>query len=146
MASNGGFVKNGREISMSIERRISLRFKPEHFDKLDEKRFRSRLSFQELGTRLFDNWLTSETDEPLHSSLREPADPLLEKIAMIQANGDAGLLTLIQRAADLSYSLMKENRTPEDLAYLRAVAYGRAKPLPKPEAPPRPRGRPRKTA
>ncbi len=31
---------------MSSERRINLRFTPEHFDKIDEERFRARLSPQ----------------------------------------------------------------------------------------------------
>ncbi len=129
-------------------RRINLRFTPEYFDKLDEKRFRSRLSFQELGARLFHNWLVGEGDSPLHGSLRKPADPLLEKIAMIQARGDKGLLALLQKAADVSFSVIQNSATPEELAHLKAVAYGEAQPAPKPQAdePPARRGRPRKLA
>ena len=129
-------------------RRVNLRFTPEYFDKLDEKRFRSRSSFQELGARLFDNWLAGDGDVPLHSSLRKPADPLLEKLAMIQARGDKGLLALIQKAIDVSYSVMQHSLTPEELAHLKAVAYGEAQPAPKPQAdePPTRRGRPRKIA
>jgi hypothetical protein len=129
-------------------RRINLRFTPEYFDKLDEKRFRSRLSFQELGARLFDNWLAGDGDVPLHGSLRKPAEPLLEKLAMIQARGDKGLIALIQKAIDVSYSVMQHSVTPEELAHLKAVAYGDARPAPKPQVdePPARRGRPRKTA
>jgi len=123
---------------------------PEHFDKLDEKRFRSRLSFQELGLRLFDDWLSSENELPrgMHSSLRKPADPLLEKVAMIQARREKGLLTLIEKAVNASYAVMQKTLTPEELAHLRAVAYGEAAPLPKPQKDTQParRGRPRKIA
>ncbi|MCC7157787.1 MAG: hypothetical protein IT161_24615 [Bryobacterales bacterium] len=129
-------------------RRINLRFTPEYFDKLDEKRFRSRLSFQELGARLFDNWLSGDGDVPLHGSLRKPADSLLERLAIIQARGDKGLLALIQKAIDVSYSVMQHSVTPEELAHLKAVAYGEAQPAPKPQAdePKTRRGRARKIA
>ncbi len=131
---------------MASVRRINLRFTPEDFDKIDEKRFRWRLSFQELGMRLFDSWLGSEGDVAAHSSLRRPADPLLEKIAMIQARGDEDFLALIRKAIDLSYSALERSVSAEDLEHLRAVAYGEAEPLPKPEADlaPKRRGRPRK--
>ena len=129
-------------------RRINLRFTPEYFDKLDEKRFRSRLSFQELGTRLLDKWLSGDGDVPLHGPLRKPADLLLEKLAMIQARGDKGLLALIEKAINVSYSVMLHSVTPEELAHLKAVAYGEAQPAPQPlpEEPPKRRGRPRKIA
>ena len=129
-------------------RRVNLRFTPEYFDKLDEKRFRARSTFQEIGARLFDNWLNSETDVPLHSSLRKPADPWLEKLAMLQARGDKGLLTLIEKAITISFSVMQNSLNPEELAHLKAVAYGEAEPAPPPpaEEPPARRGRPRKIA
>ncbi len=133
---------------MNNERRINLRFTPEHFDRLDEKRFRARLSFQELGTRLFDEWLARESDEPMHSSLRKPANPRMEKHAILQAHGDKGLLTLVDRAIDMSFSMLQQSITPEELTHLRAVAYGEAKPHPKPpsDTPKQRRGRPRKIA
>lgn len=131
---------------MASERRINLRFTSEHFDKIDEKRFRARLSFQELGMRLFDNWLASEGDVAMYSSLRKPADPLLEKLAVLQAREDEDFLALARKVIDLSYSVLQQSVSAEELAHLRAVAYGEAKPLPKPEADgaPKRRGRPRK--
>ncbi len=129
-------------------RRLNLRFTPEYFDKLDQKRFRARLTFQDIGARLFDNWLTGDGAAPLHSSLRKPADPLLEKLAMIQARGEKGLLTLIEKAISISFSVMQNSLTPEEMAHLKAIAYGEAEPAPPPpaEAPPARRGRPRKIA
>ena len=129
-------------------RRVNLRFTPEYFDKMDEKRFRARSTFQDIGARLFDNWLNSDGEAPLHSSLRKPADPLLEKLGMIQARGDKGLLTLIEKAINISYSVMQHSLTPEELTHLKAVAYGEAQPAPPPPAatPPARRGRPRKIA
>jgi hypothetical protein len=133
---------------MTTERRINLRFTPEHFDKIDEKRFRQRLSFQDLGMRLLDNWLASEGDLAMYSSLRKPADPLVEKLAVLQARGDKGLMALPQKAIDLAYSILQQSVSAEELEHLKAVAYGEAKPLPKPEADqaPKRRGRPRKIA
>ncbi len=133
---------------MDNVRRVNLRFTSEYFDKIDEKRFRARLSFQEIGARLFDNWLNSDGAAPLHSSLRKPAEPLLEKLAMIQARGDKGLLTLIEKAISISFSVMQNSLSPEELAHLKAVAYGEAEPAPPPpaEEPPARRGRPRKIA
>ncbi len=131
---------------MANVRRINLRFTPEDFDKINEKRFRRRLSFQDLGMRLFDNWLAGEGDVASHSSLRRPADPLLEKIAMIQARGENDFLALIRKAVDLSYSALERSLSAEELEHLRAVAHGEAEPLPRPEADraPKRRGRPRK--
>jgi hypothetical protein len=114
-------------------KRVNLRFTPQYFDKLDEARFRSRLSFQELGARLFGNWLAGDADVPLHSSLREPADPLLEKLAMIQARGDKEMLALVQKAIEVTYLVMQQCVTPEELAHLKAVAYGEAEPAPEPQ-------------
>ncbi len=133
---------------MTGERRINLRFTPEHFDKIDVKRFGLRTSFQDLGVRLFDNWLAGEGDLALHSSLRKPADPLVEKLAVLQARRDKGLLALAQKAIDLAYSVLQKSVSAEELEHLKAVAYGEAKPLPKPEAEPwqKRRGRPKKIA
>jgi hypothetical protein len=76
-------------------RRINLRFTPECHGKLDERRSRWRLSFQELGARLFHGWLTGESDVPSHAMLRKPAEPLLEQAAMLQAHGDKDLLAFL---------------------------------------------------
>jgi hypothetical protein len=101
-----------------------------------------------LGMRLFDDWLRSESRVATHSSLRWPANRLLEKIAMIQARGDEDFLALIRKAVDLSYSALKRSVPAEELEHLRAVAYGEAEPLPKPEAEgtQKRRGRSRKNA
>ncbi len=133
---------------MASERRINLRFTPEHFDKIDVKRFGLRTSFQDLGVRLFDNWLSSDGELALHSSLRKPADPLIEQLAVLQARGDKGLLALAEKAIELAYSVLQKSVSAEELEHLKAVAYGDAKPSPKPspDATPRRRGRPRKIA
>jgi hypothetical protein len=83
-----------------------------------------------------------------HSSLRKPADPWLEKLAILQARGDKSLLALVLKTITMSYSVLQQSVTPQELAHLRAVAYGEAPPPPKPEkeAMPKRRGRPRKIA
>jgi len=111
--------------------RINLRFDPEDFDKLNEKRFRERLSFQQLGARLFDRWLVGDVPSPV--SIRKPADPLLEKFAMLQVHGDKEQLELLKKVIDVTYLVMERFATPEELAHLRAVVYGEAEPDPRPE-------------
>ncbi len=133
---------------MASVRRINLRFTPEDFDKIDEKRSRWHLSFQGLGMRLFDNWLSGEGDVAIHSSLRKPADPLLEKLAVLQARGDKDFLAVLRKVVDLSYSALERSVSADELEHLKAIAYGEAEPLPRPEAEGAPkRGRrPRKNA
>ncbi len=127
-------------------RRVNLRFAPDYFDKLDEKRFRSRLTFQELGAQLFDDWLVGKADAPMRSSIRRPADPMVEKLCILQARGEKGLLALAYKAIDACFAVLLHSVTPEELTHLKAVAYGEALPHPKPQEPPKRRGRPSKTA
>jgi hypothetical protein len=134
---------------MSRERRINLRFSPERFDKIDEKRFRERKSFQQIGSILFETWLAGEHEQAMHY-LRRPADPLIERLAMLQASGDEAYLALVRKAIDAAYAVMRNSLTAEEMEQLKAVAYGEAKPQVEPRdethvVPPR-RGRPRKTA
>lgn len=106
---------------MAQERRINLRFPPERFDQLDEKRFKARTTFQEIGARLFEEWLTGEQPEP---KLPPPPklDPLLEKVEMIRASGDAELLAIVKRAVEVSYGLLQHSLTTEEIGHLRAAA------------------------
>ena len=110
---------------MAQERRINLRFPPERFDQLDEKRFKARTTFQEIGARLFEEWLTGEHPEPKLPPPRK-LDPLLEKMEMIRASGDAELLAIVKRAVEVSYGLLQHSLTPEEIGHLRAAANNHA--------------------
>ena len=107
---------------MANERRINIRFSPERFDQLDEKRFRAKLTFQEIGVQLFDEWLTGErhVERPPE---RPAPDPLLEKLEMIRASGDKELIALVQKAIDASYGILKHSLTPEEIEHLRAATH-----------------------
>jgi hypothetical protein len=106
---------------MAQERRINLRFPPDRFDQLDEKRFQARTTFQEIGARLFEEWLTGKHPEP--KLLAAPKlDPFLEKVEMIRASGDAELLAIVKRAVDVTYGLLQHSLTPEEIGQLRAAA------------------------
>jgi hypothetical protein len=109
---------------MPTDKRINLRFSTERFEKLDEKRFREKLTFQDIGVRLFENWLAGQTDQPARSGLRRPADPYLERFAMLQAIGDADLVSMIKKAIDVAYGMVQHSLSKEELDRLRAMAYG----------------------
>lgn len=47
---------------MNEQRRINVRLDPDFFDKLDQKRFRSKLSFQGLMSDLLRGWLEGTID------------------------------------------------------------------------------------
>ena len=46
------------------ERRMSLRFDPQTFRKLEKRRVDEDTSFQEVGERLFGQWLSGEAPPP----------------------------------------------------------------------------------
>ena len=110
---------------MPQERRINLRFPSERFDQIDEKRFKLRTTFQDIGARLFEEWLTGEQPEP---KLPPPPklDALAEKMEMVRASGDAELIAIIKRAVEVAYGLLQHSLTPEDLGHLRAAANNHA--------------------
>jgi hypothetical protein len=133
------------------DRRLNIRIPADRFERLDEKRFREKLTFQEIGVRLFENWLAGETDQPARSGLRRPADPYIERFAILQGVGDESLVAMIKKAIDVSWGILQHSVPREEIERLRSAAYGEA---PKPqvrsepigEQLPRRRGRPRKTA
>ncbi len=134
---------------MSIERRLNLRFAPERFDKLDEKRSQERLTFQEIGVRLFEYWLSGTADPAVRGGLRRPADPYMERFAILLAHNDEALVSMTKKSIDVAWGVLQHSVPPEEIQHLRAVAYGEAPRPPKEVVPlgePRKRGRPRKTA
>lgn len=105
---------------MAQERRMNLRFPSERFDLLDEKRFKMRTSFQEIGSRLFEEWLTGEREVVIPQPPPKP-DPLVEKLEMIRASGDQELFAMVRKAVDVTYGLLQHFLTPEDIEHLRAA-------------------------
>ncbi len=110
---------------MAQERRINLRFPPERFDQLDEKRFKQRTTFQDIGVRLFEEWLTGEHPEPKLPPAPK-LDPLAEKMEIVRASGDAELIAIIKRAVEVAYGLLQHSLTPEEIGHLRAAANNNA--------------------
>jgi hypothetical protein len=108
---------------MATERRINLRFLPEQFDQLDEKRFRAKTTFQDIGVQLFEQWLSGERLVELHPIPKKPApDPLLEKIAVIRASGDKEMIALIHKAVDAFYGVLRHSLTTEEIEQLKAAS------------------------
>lgn len=104
---------------MAHERRVNLRFPIERFDQLDEKRFKMRTTFQEIGSRLFEEWLTGERSVALPPPTK--TDPLLEKFEMVRASGDAQLLAIVRKAVEASYGLLQHSLSAEEIERLRAA-------------------------
>ena len=113
-------LKRG-DTPMAQERRMNLRFPPEMFDELDEKRFKARTSFQEIGFRLFEEWLTGKHPEPKPAPAK-PLDPLLEKVEMIRTGGDAELFAIVKKAVEASYGILQHSLTAEEIEHLKAAA------------------------
>lgn len=109
---------------MAQERRINLRFPPEKFDELDEKRFRAKTTFQDIGVQLFEEWLTGKHPDPAPRLPKQPADPLVEMLGVIRASGDAQLLGIVKKAIEASYGLLEHSLTREDIDHLKAAAAG----------------------
>lgn len=109
---------------MAQERRMNLRFPSERFDQLDEKRFKMRTTFQEIGARLFEEWLAGERQVVVAPPATKP-DPLVEKLEMIRASGDQELFAICRKAVDVTYGLLQHSLTPEDIEHLRAAANNR---------------------
>lgn len=74
--------------------RISLRVPADVFEKLKEKNFRGRTSFQQVGLALFERWLTGEqTAEPTSSSglaaqFSAEERALIDKVIAVLRSGD----------------------------------------------------------
>lgn len=112
---------------MANERRINLRFPPEQFDQLDEKRFKARTTFQDIGVQLFEQWLSGERLVELHPVPKKPApDPLLEKVAVIRASGDKEMIAMIHKAVDAFYGILKHSLTEQEIEQLKAASRGDA--------------------
>ena len=107
---------------MAQERRINLRFPSEMFEHLDEKRFKARTSFQQIGLQLFEEWLTGKHPDPPPRPGPNPPDPLVEKLAMVRASGDAGLIGIVKKAVEVSYGLLQHSLTAEDIEHLKAAS------------------------
>ena len=105
---------------MAQERRMNLRFPSERFDQIDEKRFKMRTSFQEIGSRLFEEWLTGERQVVMPPPAQK-ADPLVEKLEIIRASGDQELFAMVRKAVDVTYGLLQHSLTAEDIEHLRAA-------------------------
>jgi hypothetical protein len=112
---------------MDGERRINLRFTSERFQKLDEKRSKQKTTFQEIGVRLFENWLAGDSEQATRSSLRRPAEPVIEKLGVVLASNDNGLIKMVEMAIESSYGLLQHSISREDIERLKAAAYGEGK-------------------
>jgi len=111
---------------MTNDRRINVRFAPELFDQPDEKRFRERTTFQDLGATLFREWLSGERTVELPPRPRKPPrDPLLEKIGTIRASGDRELIGIVQSVVNRSFEILRRSLPPDELKRLKAAADGR---------------------
>ena len=106
---------------MAKERRINLRFPTEMFEQLDEKRFKARTSFQQIGYQLFEEWLTGKHPDPPPRPGPNPPDPLVEKLSTIRASEDAGLISIVKKAVEVSYGLLEHSLKPEEIEYLKAA-------------------------
>jgi hypothetical protein len=112
---------NERRRSMAQERRMNLRFDPDKFDQLDEKRFRERTSFQEIGARLFDEWLTGKHPEPKLPP-QKPADPLVQKMDVIRASGKTELFAMIKKSVEVVYGILQHSVSQEEIEKYKAAA------------------------
>jgi hypothetical protein len=112
---------------MDGERRINLRFAAKRFQKLDEKRSKQKTTFQEIGVRLFENWLAGDSEQATRSSLRRPAEPIIEKLGVVLASDDKGLIKMLEMAIESSYGLLQHSLSQEDIERLKAAAYGEGK-------------------
>jgi hypothetical protein len=91
------------------------------FEQLDEKRFKARTSFQQIGYQLFEEWLTGKHPDPPPRPGPNPPDPLMEKLATIRASGDTGLIGIVKKAVEVSYGLLQHSLKPEEIERLKAA-------------------------
>ena len=109
---------------MADERRLNLRFPGELYEQLDEKRFRTRTTFQAVGLHLFEEWLKADTPELPRRTYQKQKDPLVEKLAAIRASGDQSLIEIVKRAVEASYGILQHSLTEEDINRLKAARGG----------------------
>ncbi len=109
---------------MADERRLNLRFPAELYEQLDEKRFRTRTTFQAVGLHLFEEWLKADTPELPRRTYQKQKDPLIEKLAAIRASGDQSLIEIVKRAVEASYGILQHGLTDEDISRLKAARGG----------------------
>ncbi len=105
---------------MADDRRLNLRFPPELFEQMNEKRFRTRTTFQAIGLHLFEEWLKSYQPPVPRRSARKQSERLLEMVAMILASGDATLVAMVTKAVDASYRIVQRSLTAEQIDHLRS--------------------------
>jgi hypothetical protein len=106
---------------MADERRLNLRFPAELYQQLDEKRFKTRTTFQAVGLHLFEEWLKEDTPEMPRRTYQRQKDPLVEKLAAIRASGDQTLIEIVKRAVEASYGILQHGLTEEDINQLKAA-------------------------
>ena len=73
---------------MADDKRINIRFDPEVWDRLDDKRHRERTTFQDVGARLFTDWLDRPKPDNLALFSEKNASPPLH-------NSDTELTSLL---------------------------------------------------
>ncbi|MCL5743761.1 MAG: hypothetical protein M1541_07515, partial [Acidobacteria bacterium] len=76
------------------------------------------------GVRLFENWLAGDSEQATRSSLRRPAEPVIEKLGVVLASNDKGLIKMVEMAIESSYGLLQHSMSREDIERLKAAAYG----------------------
>jgi hypothetical protein len=106
---------------MAPERRINLRFPSEMFGQLDEKRFRARTSFQQIGFQLFEEWLTGKHPDPPPRPEPIPPDPLLEKLQAVRASGDDRLISIVKKAVEVSHGLLQHSFAREEIEQFKSA-------------------------
>jgi hypothetical protein len=100
---------------------LNLRFPAELYQQLDEKRFKTRTTFQAVGLHLFEEWLKEDTPEMPRRTYQRQKDPLVEKLAAIRASGDQTLIEIVKRAVEASYGILQHALTAEDINHLKAA-------------------------
>lgn len=109
---------------MADERRLNLRFPPELFEQMDEKRFKTRTTFQAIGLHLFEEWVKSDQPAVPRRSARKQREPFLEMAAIVLASGDESLIEMLKKAVEATYGLLQHSLTGEQINQLRAAARG----------------------
>ena len=98
---------------MPDDKRITIRFDPAVWDRLDDKRHGQRTTFQDVGARLFADWLGAPKSDRLV--------PISEQIAPpIATESDSEIYSLLSRLnikqEDLGGDLLKILKSDKALA------------------------------